>query len=341
MTRPSSPGRGVPTFLAGGALALVLISLVGRVPLLFDAISAFLPQIVAVAAVIGLWALARRRIAAGLIALVAIAAAALGAPEALRSPLRDDPAGPSRALTLATANLFYGNDDLPGLIAALDDIAADVLVTIETPRALWDAPGALAARYPHRIFDAMPGRPWGVAVWSALPFADGAPPAKGGNPRHVIARLDLGDGGAPMRVMGLHMDWPVFGEQARILDDFDRFWRAFRPPGAVMIAGDFNAAPWSAAVARVAAVSGARVVDGLRMTWTGGVGGQAGRMFVPGGLPIDHVLLSPGVGVRGARTLALPGSDHRAVIVEARVPQAAPQTSGPTPMPGQGAPDGG
>ena len=319
---PLRPGLGGA--LAGLLLLAALLGLVGRAPMLFDAISAFFVQIAALAALVFLWALLRRRLAPALIAGATVAVAALGAPEALRGPERAAAPGPTRPLTLATANVYYGNEELPALIEALDGIAADILITVETPRALWEAPGRLAARYPYRRIEYQADRSWGVAVWSALPPAAEARPAQGGNPRHVLLPLDLGDGGSPLRVMGLHMDWPVFGEQARIHDDFDRFWRAFRPPGPIMIAGDFNAAPWSALVARVEAVSGARVVSGLRLTWAGGVGGKAGRVFVPGGLPIDQVLLTDGIGVRAARTAALPGSDHRAVIVETEVPLARP-----------------
>ena len=322
--------RRAPTVLAGLALLLILLGLLGRVPMLLDALSAFLIQLTALAAAAALWALLRRRFLALVLALAAIGLAAIGAPQALRDAKRPAAERPVRPLVIATANVFYGNTELPALSVALETIDADILVTIETPLTLWEEPGTLATRYPYRRLTINSGRGWGVAVWSKLPFAEGVRPHLGGNPRHVIVGLDLGDGGPPLRVMGLHMDWPVFGAQARAYDDFDRFWRMFRPPGQTVIAGDFNAAPWSSLIARVSAVSGTRPVDGLRMTWRGGVGGRAGRFFVPGGLPIDHVLLSDGIGVRGAWTLALPGSDHRAVIVEAIVPllseSAASQT---------------
>ena len=55
---------------------------------------------------------------------------------------------------------------------------------------------------------------------------------------------------------------------------------------------------------------------GLRATW------PAGRRFPPP-VTIDHVLADARCGVRSARVLDVPRSDHRAVLAELELPRAA------------------
>lgn len=313
MTRPSR-FAGLWPFLAIGALLLALAGRVGRVPLLFDAFSVLLLHVAAGALLLTLVALARRRLRMAAVTLIAALIAASGAPEAFRSPDRPAPQGADMPLRVVSANLFYDNAAVPELAAALDVLAADIMVTVETPTALWAAPGPLADRFAHRQFAAAPGR-GGIAIWSRFPLRR---VHAGGNPRHLIVEVAAAPGAAPLRIMGLHLDWPVLGGQSQIYSDFNRFWRQLKGP--TIVAGDFNAAPWSAMVARVESIAEARVIDGWRPSWFGGVGGRAGRFFVPGGLPIDHILTPPEMGVRAAALHVVPGSDHRAVAADLLIP---------------------
>ena len=119
-------------------------------------------------------------------------------------------------------------------------------------------------------------------------------------------------------MLALHFDWPIVGAQAWQAEDFHRFWSRSRAP--LVVAGDFNAAPWSALVRRVEDITRTQVLPGWRPSFFGGVGGRSGLLSVPFGLPVDHVLVSDGIGAAQARTVALPGADHRAVVVRLSAP---------------------
>ncbi len=271
--------------------------------------------------------LLRRRLAALILALAA-AVALGGAEELWRAPETPPAPGETQALTLATANLFYGNDSLPRAAEALAALRADILVTHETPDALVEAPGPLADLYPWRRIGGPPDPEGREVIWSRFPLETLPTDRAGGHPDHLIASVAL-DGGAALQIAGLHLDWPATGGQAWQMQDFHRFWNAFKAP--TVVAGDFNAAPWSATVRRVERISRTRVIGGFRPTWSGGEGGRSGRLWIPLGLPIDHILTSPDVGVDAIRTAPIPGADHRAVVARLRIPLAAAARPAPEP----------
>ena len=84
-------------------------------------------------------------------------------------------------------------------------------------------------------------------------------------------------------------------------------------PGPLIIMGDFNATAWSYAVRRIEELTGTQRIAGVGRTWHGGYDTPLGRIPEPLGLPIDHILVSPGIGVRSIGTVPIPGSDHLAV----------------------------
>ncbi len=86
-------------------------------------------------------------------------------------------------------------------------------------------------------------------------------------------------------------------------------WAASRD-GPVVVLGDFNATPWSAAYRELRWRGG--LIDsmsgnGLQASWP-----VAWGVF---SIPIDHVLHSPDLGSNGRRTGPSFGSAHRPVIV--------------------------
>ena len=91
--------------------------------------------------------------------------------------------------------------------------------------------------------------------------------------------------------------------------------------GPLVVMGDFNATPWSHAVRRIERLTGTRRIGGIGRTWHG-YPTPLGEVPVPLGLPIDHILISPGIGVLSVGTLEIPGSDHLAVRAVLTVPTA-------------------
>jgi len=86
-----------------------------------------------------------------------------------------------------------------------------------------------------------------------------------------------------------------------------------------VLVGDLNATPWNEQFRRLQKASGlsdaADVLGkGLRPTWP---------VWSPMPLsPVDHVLVGGGVGVRSVGTATVPGSNHRALVVEVTPPTA-------------------
>lgn len=320
MPRRSPIDRLAPALLAVPAL-LIAGAQVGRTPMLFDVLAVLQLHAAVLAGLLAVVALAvgRRRLS---LAAAGVAAAGVAlTPAAWTSAARPAAEGPTTALTLVSANLFHANDRLAPLRAALLDLDADVLVTQETPIALLTPEDPLAAAYPHR-------RHWisatqgGMAIWSRLPLVEHAPGDREGmHPQHLFASLALPRGGR-LQIAALHMGWSSLLGQEWTLSDFNRFWRAIHPP--TVVAGDFNAAPSSAALRRVTDITRTQVLGGWRPTWVGGADGIPLRLPWWAGLPVDHVTVSDGIGADWARTAALPGSDHRAVVVRLHVPDVAP-----------------
>ena len=80
------------------------------------------------------------------------------------------------------------------------------------------------------------------------------------------------------------------------------------------MAGDCNAAPWSAAVRRVASLGQLTVMPSAGPTWIYIKLPDFLRRFV--GLPIDQVFSKGAVVIHSAARLEETGSDHLPVLVE-------------------------
>jgi len=124
-----------------------------------------------------------------------------------------------------------------------------------------------------------------------------------------------------LKVIALHAA-PPFGDgvttQAQQLEIAARL-AAEAEGHRAMLAGDLDLTPWSPAFAELLARGG--LVDtgvrrGLTATWLSRL------PFV--GLMIDHVLVSPDITVAGDRLGEGIGSEHFPVIVDLRIPFAAP-----------------
>ncbi len=103
-------------------------------------------------------------------------------------------------------------------------------------------------------------------------------------------------------------------------------WDAALGDDAIM-AGDCNAAPWSAAVRHLAAQGGMTVMPSVGPTW---LWRRLPDTLRFAGLPIDQVFSKGGVTVRSMRKLAPAGSDHLPILVEFSVPAKKQQDDSKT-----------
>ena len=284
--------------------------------------------LLAAAAGVGSFVLGAPR--AGLAAIVAAALGVAGLGPALAPAQRAAAPGPVREVAIALANVNFFNREKPAAARALLARDADLLLTLETPVEWRRRAHGFTRRYP-RVVN---GGRWvttGNWMWTDLPVLAGdMGPFSTERPSLVWARLDLG-AEAALDVLGLHFRRPVFEAQETQLAGLEAAPPALGRP--LVVLGDFNAAPWSAAVGRVARRFGVEPVGGLRLTWRSVKASALGPLGALLSLPIDHVLVSPGIGVRSIETFAIPGSDHRGVLVRLAVPVTP---VGPAPGAGQG-----
>ena len=219
-------------------------------------------------------------------------------------------------LVVAVANVDIRNAAPAEAARALAALEADVLVTLETVKGFDGAEALLRARYPH-VVDRVVWVYTGNWLWSRTPVAEGRKEDGGPDwPDLVTGRVATREG-VEVEVLGLHFRRPVTEPQTRQIQAM-----AAIPPrrGPRIVLGDFNAAPWSAAVVEVARRLDVGPVGGLRPTWRmRGVsrGGLPGAVL---SLPIDHILVSPDIGVDWVRRFPIPGSDHDGLIARLQIP---------------------
>jgi hypothetical protein len=167
----------------------------------------------------------------------------------------------------------------------------------------------------------LPARPGAVpsasgAVWSRVPVRRrGAVP---GGFEQPTVRLAV-DGAPELELTAVHTTPPATSPTA--VRGWTRDLAALPPPGTHVLrvlAGDFNATLDHAALRGVLATgyvdAAQRAGRGLAWTW------RPLRLRFPR-LSLDHVLIDPRIAVAAVDLVPVPGSDHRAVVVDLVLPR--------------------
>lgn len=254
------------------------------------------------------WALRAHRLGGALLILSLIGSGALVGRHVSHARVMAKDAAPN--LRVLFFNVLHENQHDPALLAArIAETRADVVVVAEVA-GLRTARAALQADYPYsggcdgacglQLFFKTP--PQQLKLRFGTSFYD----------RRFVQVSMTSTSGAPVTLIAAHMLKPwiegeAAGQQARL--------RALiaKIDGPVVVAGDFNAAPWSAAMHRLSAETGVQPALLPPATWPA----RAGAF----GVPIDHVLVGG-----GARLTALQpfggdlGSNHRGLLAEIAVP---------------------
>ncbi|MFU8871109.1 endonuclease/exonuclease/phosphatase family protein [Micromonospora sp. SL4-19] len=281
---------------------------------------AFTPYVAAGSLVPLALALALRRRAAAVVA--AVAALALVGVVAPRAVAATQPAAGGPTLRLLTANLFVGKADPARLVELVRSQRVDVLTVQEfTPEiaAALDQLG-LATLLPYRELNAEVGTT-GSGLYARFPLSEaGFRRNQGFGFSQAYGTLAV-PGAPPLRVESAH---PAAPYAVKVLPDW---WTDLRgqPPATPrgrlsILAGDFNATLDHAPLRELIATGYVDAADaagaGLAGTW----GPYDGDSIPP--VTIDHVLADRRIAVRSVAVHALPGSDHRAVLAELRLPDA-------------------
>lgn len=265
---------------------------------------------------------------------IASASPAQGAP----APATTAAATTARPLSLITNNVFIYNRRLDGLIQWLRTRPADVVVLQEVAPELIQRLRRAEDGYPYRMVaeDAYAGydyfRMMGLggersgpepdngwrsseatvvlSLWPILERRMPDPQTRAWQMSQV--RLDMGDGLQPWIIV-VHPPSPVVAGNLPVRDRIFRELAATvsQLDGPVIVAGDFNATPYTPAFRSFAELAGLGSFQRFPATYP--------NRLRDLGLPIDHVL------VRDARLVdlqAIPpvGSDHRALSAQILLP---------------------
>ena len=221
-------------------------------------------------------------------------------------------ANEARDLRIYVHNLYYLNDDLD---TVLEDIALhnpDVVFLMEYSDEIQGQLEPRLERYPHRLIE--PSRfTMGVALFSRVPLIDAQIRRFEATRIPIVqARLELGT--QSVSFVGGH-PWPPLGRWGALhraqMTDIARV--ATDTPHPLVVAGDFNASPWSFVVDDLRQSAGVRDAQrgfGVRNTWWL-------NRFVA--LPIDQILVSSEWTVLDLTQGNRGGSDHAPLIIDLKL----------------------
>lgn len=242
-------------------------------------------------ALIGLSAKTRQK--AGIPAVIGCAGVAVAAlaiqPGALRQAVGQPGIAPT--LNIASANLLYGSADLKALRGWLNDIKADLVVLQEvTPAAAseFSAWGEYTVKAMNPQDDG-----FGMAVFSRNEGAHISWGVSYGAP-YAVVKTQLKT--IPLTFYGIHPPPPAKPSWHGLRNSLFAHLVEEAEAGSSIVAGDFNATPWSAAMPRHTLFR----ATSLMPTWNGM-------------LPIDQIMATSDWSVLNSGRGPDIGSDHRPV----------------------------
>lgn len=214
-----------------------------------------------------------------------------------------------RSLRLMVYNIYFENMDLAAISATVARYDPDIVFLMEYSNAIQQQLEPAFAAYPHRLIQ--PSRmTMGLALFSRIPL-DRTEVTRSPETRIPIYTVQMQVDGQPFTFVGGH-PWPPQLQWAQLHRDQMRDITAVaeRASGPLVVAGDFNAAPWSYAMnnlAERAEVRNIRRPLDITKSW----------LPLPiFGLPIDHVLVSDEWQVLDYRYGPQGGSDHSPLIID-------------------------
>jgi endonuclease/exonuclease/phosphatase (EEP) superfamily protein YafD len=232
-------------------------------------------------------------------------------------PLNDSPDVPDGpALRVGSANLIFDNRDKLAAVGRVLEQPLDVLAVTEYTeeyRGIFDRQG-VAIRYPFRYESAARYGPTGIAVFSRFPLQEVQPLTFGNHAVQAVVTV----GGIRVTVLAVHTEPPWEENIEGWRDSMDDIGRQARAqPDPVVVAGNLNATPYNHAFRQLVDGPLDDAAESLGSAWRLATWRNDTKLF-PTSM-IDHVVTSPGAVPSGMKTVSVPGSDHRMVVVDLRL----------------------
>jgi endonuclease/exonuclease/phosphatase (EEP) superfamily protein YafD len=222
----------------------------------------------------------------------------------------DTPAASSPHFKLLVSNVYYSNHEFDRIQRLVTEEDPDVVGLVEVSERWLRKLEPLRDRYPFH-FEVPDESHVGLALYSRLPIADARTIRIGDGSSPAIAatlRTPAGD----VEILLVHPASPVDSAAIRRRNaQIHALAQHVRGTGRpTVLAGDLNVTMWNDGyhpLDEIARLHNARAGHGIDPTWPA----IAGL-----GVPIDHVLATPDVSLRGFRVLRSIGSDHRPIAAE-------------------------
>ncbi|MEM1040565.1 MAG: endonuclease/exonuclease/phosphatase family protein [Pseudomonadota bacterium] len=227
--------------------------------------------------------------------------------------------GDKPKLRVVQMNLRFDNRTPLDAADIITDAKADIIILQEVTRYTDGVLARLQSTHPTQI-TCHTNRVGSVAILSRYPLDPVLAPDCRRWQGFAQATLRLPDqfgDSKSVTVASFHSHWPWPRGQAAQLARLESTIQ--RLPGPLIFAGDFNSAPWSAVVQRLAKWTNTQVVSGLHLTWAPRTLRKTPewlRPFTFALLPIDHILHSRHFAPADRERLGHGGSDHYAVVTD-------------------------
>jgi endonuclease/exonuclease/phosphatase (EEP) superfamily protein YafD len=227
-----------------------------------------------------------------------------------------------KSLTVLTANLLYEAREPERMVAVLREADADVIVFQEFTAA-WQThfQATLWKDYPYRVEEPEEDAS-GICLASRLPLVQGDVVHDPNGLPCVTGVVRVG--GTMVSILGVHPMPPMrpemYASWRAALESYPAMLEKLPGPHRVLT-GDLNATPFCRVFTRMAEagkLTDSARVTGIVSTWY--LRSVLLPVTMPAGLPLDHVLVTPELGVVSRSVGPAAGSDHRFVRVQLAVP---------------------
>jgi len=219
-------------------------------------------------------------------------------------------AGNRAVYRLMQLNLRFDNPTPEKVLSLIGRVKPDVITLDEVSEAWQPRLKQISAMYPFATICGSSRWFGGAAILSRRPIAFGGAGRCLSEGSLAMEAVDFG--GHRLEVSALHLTWPWPFKQAAQIDGIAGPLAATGE--TALLAGDLNAATWSAAVRRIEGASGLTHIAGIGPSWLDRRLPDALRPYA--GLPIDQVFAKGDIVILSAKTLESVGSDHLPVLVE-------------------------
>ncbi|WP_225009178.1 endonuclease/exonuclease/phosphatase family protein [Novosphingobium percolationis] len=237
---------------------------------------------------------------------------ALAAP--LQSPAPTHLPTPNTPFRMISFNIYRDNAQVHEAVAWILAQKPDAVVLLEAMPLDNSAFLPLTLEFPF-VEACAPQLRCSTTIFARHPFAMAWHHAQG-DPENrkalsaVTVLVNTGCASVPITAVHLSRPWPL-GWQRQELRTLAQVLRTEGRGG--VLAGDFNSAPWTFAMRRLARAGQLRLASGARPTW------PSGTMGTPL-LPLDQIYVGRAIAIRAVSRGPHLGSDHRPMVTDLTIP---------------------